>query len=449
VLGATTPVNPWSIGSERALLCGALTEKRSDVIREIGAQLMASDFYEETHQNLWRCRTSLADAGVAHDMASVMDCATKLNLFLGGTDYVLGLVNDEALKVSSDLALKSAAKRVKDYSILRTFTETLKTATQLSESGTQSHEEVMGFVGDSIENIKSSSLVRSSGPMHIMHYVAAATEQVEMRLNGEAPANTVTTGFAGIDHLLTGFAEGDLIVLAARPSMGKTAISLAFGQAAAEFGGRSVLYFSTEQGGNQLAYRMIASNARVDGTALKRAELSTGDFDRMIEGASKVAGLNLHVDETSEITMPEIRARSRIFAQKHAKPMIFIDYLQRLTPHRQADLRLIVGENTTSLKNLAKELKCPVVVLAQLNREVEKRANKRPMMSDLSDSGKIEQDADIIIFLYRDDYYNPDSKEPGITEAITAKSRDGAIGVNKLLFEARTQHYSEVSSFGH
>jgi replicative DNA helicase len=449
MLGASSTVNSWSIGSERTLLCAALTESRSDVIREIGAQLMATDFYEETHQNLWRCRTSLADAGVAHDMAAVMDSATKLNLFLGGSDYVLGLISDETLKVSSDLALKSAAKRVKDYSILRVFTETLKTATQLSESGTQSHEDLIGFVSDSIENIRSSNSIRGSGPMHIMHYVAAVTEQVEMRLNGEMPQNTVTTGFSELDQLITGFAEGDLIVLAARPSMGKTAISLALGQAAADHGARDVLYFSTEQGGNQLAYRLISSNARIDGTALKRAELSTGDFDRMIEGASKVAGLRLHVDETSEITGPEIRARSRIFAQKHTKPMIVIDYLQRLKPHRLADLRLIIRENTSSFKNLAKELKCPVILLAQLNRDVEKRTNKRPMMSDLGESGAIEQDADIIMFIYRDDYYNPDSKEPGVTELITAKNRDGAIGQIKLLFEKRTQHYSEMVSYEH
>lgn len=443
----------WSLASERLLICAALSESRADIIREISNQLVATDFFEESHINIWHCRSSLADAGVAHDLASVVDTAKKLGLFIGGADYVLGLMRDPTLQVSSDLTLKSAAKRVKDFAARRSLLDALQAAVQMGGDDTQSHETIMGFVSDTLENIKQQDMVRRTGPVHVMHAVAAVTEQIEMRLNGEVPQNITTTGSDALDRLITGFADEDLIILAARPSMGKTAMSLAMAQAAAEFGGRQVLYFSTEQGSTALAYRLIASAARINATRLKQGEFEDGELERMVEGASKTASLALHIDETSEITMPEIRARARIFAQKHARPIIFVDYLQRIKSHKSDSFndsssghRLMIGEITTGLKNLGKELKCPVVALAQLNRKVEDRANKRPMLSDLADSGKIEQDADIILFLYRDDYYNPSSKDIGITEVIAGKNRDGSIGVVKRYFDKNTQHFEDTFS---
>jgi replicative DNA helicase len=173
--------------------------------------------------------------------------------------------------------------------------------------------------------------------------------------------------------------------------------------------------------------------------------LAGGDFDRVVDGARQVGDTNLWIDEQSEITLPEIRAKSRVFAQKHPKPLIVVDYLQRVAAHRQADPRVIIGEISTGLKNLAKELGAPVIALAQLNRELEKRTNKRPMMSDLGESGKIEQDADIILFIYRDEVYNADTKEPGITEVIAGKNRDGQVGIRKLAFSGRTLRYEDLS----
>ncbi|WP_371436275.1 replicative DNA helicase [Polaromonas sp.] len=438
-----------SVESEQALIAAALDESRGEVMQEITSALLATDFFEEAHQNIWRCRSSLADAGVAHDVAAVLDTGKKLGLFLGGPEYVMGLLHDDALKTSSDLALRASAKRVKDFSIMRIFTETLATAQGLALSGTQSHEEVISFVSDSIENLRSANATRNSGPMHVMHYVAGVIDQVILRMDGQVPTNTVPFGFSQIDDLTGGMADGDLIVLAARPSMGKTAISLAIAEAVAKIEDRHVLYFSTEQGGTALAYRLVSSKARIDGTKLRRGELSGDDFNRFDDGAREVGNYHLHIDDTSEITLPEIRARARIFKAKYKKILIVVDYLQRVAPHRVVnDPRIIVGEVSTGLKNTAKELKCPVLALAQLSRGVESRTNKRPMMSDLGESGKIEQDADIIMFLYRDEYYNPDTKEPGVTEVIVSKNRDGAIGVSKLAFEKRTQHFEEYH-YGH
>lgn len=433
-----------SVESEQALIAAALDESRREVMQEITSMLMATDFFEEAHQNIWRCRSSLADAGVAHDVAAVLDTGRKLGLFLGGPEYVMGLLHDDALKTGSDMALRASAKRVKDFSIMRTFTETLTTAQGLAMSGTQSHEEVIAFVSDSIENLRSANATRSSGPMHVMHYVAGVLDQVLMRMDGQVPTNTVPFGFLKVDDLTGGMADGDLIVLAARPSMGKTAISLAIAEAAATTGARHILIFSMEQGGTALAYRMVASKSRIDATKLKRGELAGDDFNRFDDGAREVGALNIHIDDASELTISEVRARARIFKAKHEKILVIVDYLQYMKDHRVAEKRIIIGEISGGLKSMAKELKCPALALAQLNRGVEARTNKRPMMSDLGESGKIEQDADVIAFLYRDEYYNPDTKEPGITEVIVAKNRDGATGVAKLSFDKRTQHYEDI-----
>lgn len=453
-----------SLESEKRVLCAALTESRSNDMREISAQLLPTDFSDEAHQTIWRCRTSLADAGAAHDVTAVLDSARRLNLFFGGTEYVMGLATDDALATSSQLALRAAAKRIKDFSILRSLRESLQSSLALIDSGSESHESVTSYVSDSLENIRATNMLRSCGPMHVMHFVDQAIERVEQRLDGGPSISSVSTGFAGVDKFTDGLNDGELVIIAARPSMGKTAISLAIAESVAGCD-RDVLFFSTEQGGAALATRMVASNGRVDASNMRKGVLADGEFNRMMEGAVNIAGLSIWVDETSEITLPEIKARARIWVQqrqaaqtleqngtkKGKKFLICLDYLQRVSSHRTnegyVDIKTIVSEISTGLKNLAKELKCPVLALAQLNRECEKRANKRPMLSDLSESGKIEQDADVIMFLYRDEYYNPNTNESGITEVIIAKNREGAVGVAKLAFEKRTQKFTDIHNY--
>lgn len=431
-----------SVESEQNVICAALSPERAELTRTLLGKLSPSDFYDPIHIVLWNCKTALNDGQVANDISAVLDTARKMGTPLDAA-YVMGLTQDASFTSSSDDTVLASAKRVKDYSTLRELTEVLGRAKSLAESGTQSHEDVTSYVEDALQNIRSVSENQATGPMHIGYYVDAATSQVLKRMDGEAIADSITTGFKGLDRMITGFTDGDLIVLAARPSIGKTAVSLAFTNSACD-GGRDVLYFSTEQRGISVSYRMIASASRVNATHIKRAEFAHGELDRMIEGAQAVSALNMYLDETAEIALPEIRARARVFAQKHPRMMVVVDYLQRLKPHRNADPRIIIGEISTGLKNLARELKCPVLALAQLNRDLEKRTNKRPMLSDLAESGKIEQDADVILFLYRDEMYNPDTKEPGITEVIAGKNRDGATGVVKLSFNKENQHYDDL-----
>ena len=433
----------FSLESERAILCAALDESRANIVREIATQISANDFYEEAHQNIWNCWSSLMDAGVAHDVASIAASARRLAVFVGGPDYLLSLAKDEILRTSSDLALQAASRRIKDLSLTRYLTSTLQSTVSLAMSGQSSLEDLTTLVNDGLEFVRSAATLRSNGPVHIAHYVSAVTEQIDMRSSGQEPTNTVTSGNEELDRLILGLHEGDLIVVAARPSMGKTAKALSIAEAAAKTG-RPVLIFSTEQSGNALTYRMLASEGRIEATQLKRGDLSQEDWSRLVDGARTLGELPIYIDDTSELTLPELRSKARQFALKHPRPLIVVDYMQRLAPHKQGEPRMIIGEISTGLKNLAKELKSPVVALAQLSRTVESRTNKRPMMSDLAESGKIEQDADMIFFLYRDDYYNPDSKHPGIAEVIVGKNRDGMIGVVREAFDKKTQRYTSI-----
>lgn len=433
-----------SVESERLVLVATLREDRSDLAREIFALLGSDDFHEESHRNLWQCRQNLEDAGSASSAAAVIDMGRRLGLDIGGPDYLIELLRDDVLSVASDAAVREAALRVKELSVRRQLIANLNSALDLARSGMGKVEDLVTMVADAAESARTQSNTKSTGPQHVSHFVAAATEQLERRLDGIQPESVVPSGFNSLDSIITGFNEGDLIILAARPSMGKTSFSLSLAMKAAELQRRSVLYFSTEQSGLQLSYRMIANASSVRSTELRRGELAPGEFQQVLDACQRVGDMPLWVDETSELSLPQLRARARSFAQQHDKPMIVVDYLQRLTPHRQADPRLIIGEISTSLKTLARELRAPVIALAQLNRELEKRASKRPIMSDLAESGKIEQDADIILFLYRDEVYSPETKEPGITEVIVGKNRDGAIGTAKLHFSAATQRFEDL-----
>lgn len=433
-----------SIESERLVLTAVLTEGRDEITREVAALLASDDFFDERHRNLWQCRQNLEDAGCAVHAAAVLDMGRRLGLNVGGPTYLIELLRDEVLGSASDAAVREAAQRVKELCVRRQIITGLNAALEAARSGMGKVDDLLTMVNDVAENARTQTSTKNSGPQHVSHFVAAASEHIERRIEGARPENVVASGFRGLDAVISGFTEGDLTILAARPSMGKTSFSLSLAMNAAQAQGRNVLYFSTEQSGLQLAYRMLANAARLNSTDMRRGELASGEFGQFVEACERIGNLNLWIDETSDLSLAQLRMRARAFARAHARPMFVVDYLQRLMPHRQADPRVIIGEISTALKTLARELRAPIIALAQLNRELEKRASKRPIMSDLAESGKIEQDADIILFLYRDEVYHPETKEPGITEIIVGKNRDGAIGTAKLHFNAAQQRFEDM-----
>jgi replicative DNA helicase len=269
--------------------------------------------------------------------------------------------------------------------------------------------------------------------------VVALLDRVnELHENGAEEVTGVRTGFYDLDRMTAGLQKGDLIVLAARPSMGKTAFALNIAEHVAVQETLPVLVFSMEMGASQLALRMVGSLGRIDQQHLRTGALKDDEWERLAEAVDRLGRVQVFIDETPALNSAELRARARRMARQYGGTLglIVIDYLQLMSGSSGSDENRAteLGEISRGLKALAKELQCPVIALSQLNRSVESRNDKRPMMSDLRESGAIEQDADVILFIYRDDYYNKDSKEPGVAEIVIAKQRNGPVGTVKLTF---------------
>jgi replicative DNA helicase len=264
----------------------------------------------------------------------------------------------------------------------------------------------------------------------------------------------VPTGFIDLDRMTSGLQAGDLIILAARPSMGKTALAINIAEHVALNEQLPVAVFSMEMGASQLAVRIVGSIGRIDQMHLRTGKLTDDEWPRLTEAIEKLRGISLHIDETPGLTTSELRGNARRLARQMGGKLglIVVDYLQLMsvsTAMNDENRATAVGEISRGLKALAKELQCPVIALSQLSRGVESRTDKRPMMSDLRESGAIEQDADVIMFIYRDDYYNKDSKEPGVTELIISKQRNGPTGTCKLAFlKTLTRFESLAAGYG-
>ena len=261
----------------------------------------------------------------------------------------------------------------------------------------------------------------------------------------------VPSGFVDFDKMTSGMQAGDLIVLAARPSMGKTALAINIAEHVAFNEGLPVAVFSMEMGASQLAIRIVGSIGRIDQQRLRTGKLNQEEWPRLAEAIEKLRNVSLHIDETPTLTPMELRANARRLARTCGKlGLIVVDYLQlmngNITSNNGDNRATEIGEISRGLKMLAKELQCPVIALSQLNRSVETRTDKRPMMSDLRESGAIEQDADVIMFIYRDDYYNKDSKEPGVAEIIIGKHRNGPTGTVKLAFLKPLTRFESLAS---
>ncbi|MFM8609202.1 MAG: replicative DNA helicase, partial [Burkholderiaceae bacterium] len=260
------------------------------------------------------------------------------------------------------------------------------------------------------------------------------------------------TGFYDLDRMTSGLQAGDLIILAARPSMGKTALAINIAEHVALNEGLPVAVFSMEMGASQLAIRIVGSIGRIDQTHLRTGKLADDEWPRLTEAIEKLRHVSLHIDETPGLTTSELRANARRLARQCGKlGLIVVDYLQLMSVSAgmsDENRATAIGEISRGLKMLAKELQCPVIALSQLSRGVESRTDKRPMMSDLRESGAIEQDADVIMFIYRDDYYNKDSKEPGVAEIIISKQRNGPTGTAKLTFMKQLTKFESYAGQG-
>jgi len=430
-------IPPHSIEAEQSVLGGLLLD--NSAWDRAGDLLSDSDFYRWEHRFIYSAIGSLVNATKPADVITVFEHLQSLGKAeeCGGIVYL----NSLAQSVPSAANMRRYAEIVRERAVLRKLVATSDeiATTALNPQG-MPVSQILDEAEGKIFRIGEEGSRSRQGFQSMDALVVQLIDRVnELHENGAEDVTGVRTGFFDMDRLTAGLQPGDLIVLAARPSMGKTAFALNIAENVAVNEGLPVAVFSMEMGASQLALRMVGSLGRIDQSNLRTGRLRDEEWGRLSEAVEKLGKVSLFIDESPALTPSELRARARRLARQCGQlGLIVVDYLQLMSGSTSANdenRATVIGEISRGLKSLAKELKCPVMALSQLNRSVESRTDKRPMMSDLRESGAIEQDADVIMFIYRDEYYTKDAcKEPGVAEIIIGKQRNGPTGVVKLTF---------------
>jgi replicative DNA helicase len=429
-------IPPHSIEAESSVLGGILLD--NGAWDRVGDLLADGDFYRFEHRLIFGAISSLVNASKPADVITVFEHLQNQGKGeeIGGLSYL----NSLAQYVPSAGNIRRYAEIVRERSILRKLvTASDEIATNAFNPQGRPVDKILDEAEQKIFNIGEQGSRMKQGFQAMDTLVVALLDRVQEMADNPNDVTGVPTGFYDLDRMTAGFQAGDLIVLAARPSMGKTALAINIAEHVALNEGLPVAVFSMEMGAAQLAVRIVGSIGRIDQSHLRTGKLTDEEWPRLTEAIEKLRNISLHIDESAGLTSTELRANARRLARQCGKlGLIVVDYLQLMSGSggsSEENRATELGEISRGLKMLAKELQCPVVALSQLNRSVETRTDKRPMMSDLRESGAIEQDADIIMFIYRDEYYTKDAcKEPGVAEVIIAKQRNGPTGTVKLAF---------------
>jgi replicative DNA helicase len=415
----------------------------------VGDLLVDNDFYRHEHKLIYAAIGALVNASKPADVITVNEQLQNQGKAeeMGG----LGYLNSLAQYVPSASNIRRYAEIVRERSILRKLVSASdEIATNAFNPQGKAIDRILDEAEQKIFNIGEEGSRMKQGFQSMDTLVVELLDRVQEMANNPNDITGVPTGFYDLDRMTSGLQPGDMVVLAARPSMGKTAFAINIAEHVALNEGLPVAVFSMEMGASQLAVRVVGSIGRIDQGHLRTGKLNDDEWPRLTEAIEKLRTVSLHIDETPGLTSSELRANARRLARQCGKlGLIVVDYLQLMSGSGGAggDNRATeLGEISRGLKMLAKELQCPVIALSQLNRSVEQRTDKRPMMSDLRESGAIEQDADIIMFIYRDDYYNKDSKEPGVAEIIIGKQRNGPTGTVKLTFLKNLTRFESLAS---
>ena len=428
-------VPPHSNEAEQSVLGGLLLD---NLAWDRAADLLSeSDFYRHEHRLIYAAVGALVGASKPADVITVFEQLQSQGKAAdcGGLAYLNAL----AQSVPSAANMRRYAEIVRERAILRKLIAASdEIATTAFNTEGRPVSQILDEAEGRIFRIGEEGSRNRQGFQGIDKLVVELLDRVnELHENGAEDVTGVRSGFYDMDRMTAGLQKGDLIVLAARPSMGKTAFALNIAEHVAVNEGLPVLVFSMEMGAAQLALRMVGSLGRIDQSGLRTGRLKNEEWERLAEAVDRLGRVQLFIDETPALNSAELRARARRMARQFGQlGLIVVDYLQLMSGSSTSEENRAteIGEISRGMKALAKELQCPVIALSQLNRSVESRNDKRPMMSDLRESGAIEQDADVIMFIYRDEYYNKDSKEPGVAEIIIAKQRNGPVGTLRLTF---------------
>jgi len=442
-------IPPHSIEAESSVIGGLLLD--NGAWDRMGDLLTEADFYRYEHRLIFSAVGGLINATKPADVITVYEQLQTL----GKADEVGGLayLNSLAQYVPSASNIRRYAEIVRERSILRKLVSASdEIATAAFNTQGKAVDKILDEAEQKIFNIGEEGSRMKQGFQGMDSLVVQLLDRVQEMADNPNDITGVPSGFHDLDRMTSGMQAGDLIILAARPSMGKTSLAINIAEHVALNEGLPVAVFSMEMGASQLAVRIVGSIGRIDQTHLRTGRLTDDEWPRLTEAIEKLRNISLHIDETPGLTTSELRANARRLSRQCGKlGLIVVDYLQLMSVSSamgDENRATAVGEISRGLKMLAKELQCPVIALSQLSRGVEARTDKRPMMSDLRESGAIEQDADLIMFIYRDDYYNKDSKEPGVSEIIISKQRNGPTGTVKLAFIKPLTKFESLASGG-
>ncbi len=434
-------VMPSSVEAEQSVI-GAMLMDREAIIVAVEI-LHPEDFYYHQYGVMFEAMAELHNEGKPVDLVTLQDRLKEKNV--PPEVYSLDMVRELLNAVPTSANIKSYAQIVRDKAVLRRLIQTNEEIINECYAGNQSVEDILGETETRIFNLLKDS--NSTEYVPIRQITLDVLGRIEAAAKNKSSVTGIPSGFMDLDYMTSGFQPSDLILIAARPSMGKTALVLNIAQYVAFKKNKSVAIFSLEMSREQLVNRLFAQESRVNSQSLRNGSLSDEDWDKLIESAGVIGNSKLIIDDTPGISIAELRSKCRKFRLEHGLDLVIIDYLQLMSGSRknQDNRQQEVAEISRSLKALARELKVPVIALSQLSRAVESRNDKRPMLSDLRESGSIEQDADVVMFIYRDEYYNKDTTDKGITEIIIAKQRNGPVGTVNLVWLAEFMKYTSAA----
>ncbi len=446
---ASLKIPPHSIEAEQAVLGGLLLN--NDVWEHVSERVTEGDFYRKDHRVIFKAISKLDDEGQPYDVVTVaewLDSHQELD-DAGGLSYLAALA-ERTPGVSN---VKAYADIVRKRSVLRQLIKATNTISEnIFNPQGQTNEQILDLAEQTVFEIAERESKGRKNYSSIKDLLVNALDKIDELFHRDSPITGVATGFDDLDEKTAGLQPSDLVIIAGRPSMGKTALAVNIAEHAVIKDKLSVAIFSMEMPGDSLAMRMMSSLGRIDQHKIRTGKLKDEDWPRLTSAVEILKDARLFIDDTPALTPSEIRARCRrIYREHNGLDLVIVDYLQLMQVAGTSENRATeISEISRSLKAMAKELKVPVIALSQLNRSLEQRPNKRPVMSDLRESGAIEQDADLIVFIYRDEVYNEDSMDKGKAEIIIAKQRNGPIGTVALTFlgqYTRFENYIQSDNF--
>ena len=435
-------IPPQNIEAEQSVL-GAMLLSR-EAIDKAGEILSEGDFYRPDNRIIFSAIMDLHSRNEAVDLVTVTEELRKMGKLdaIGGTTAITALSN--AVPTAANVVYH--AKIVEEKALRR---QLINAATEVVASGYEEEADIAQTIDQAEQKILAvANRKHAGGVVKIKDIVKSAMARIEELYDSKDAYTGLPTGFTDFDKMTSGLQPSDLIIVAARPSMGKSSLVLNIAEHVALKGGKSVAFFSLEMGKEQLVQRLLCSEAGIDASRLRIGQLQESEWPNLVSAADKLSAAKIMLDDTPGMTALEMRSKARRWKNENGLDLIIVDYLQlmqgsskRASDNRQQEM----SDISRSLKGLARELNVPVIALSQLSRSVEQRTSKRPMLSDLRESGALEQDADIVCFIYRDDYYNPDTEQKNVAELIVAKHRNGPVGTVQLFFRKDITRFYDLS----